>query len=72
MRPEARDWLFLIGKSILVILGGILGVAALVDLAVSGPNQRAFLVLAVGTLLGVPPLALAFRDAVREAKKGRL
>lgn len=72
MRQETKEWLLLMGKSILLILGGILTVAALVDLAVVGPNARALLVLAVGLLLAVPPLAFAFRDSLREAHKGRI
>lgn len=72
MREEVRDWLFLMGKSLLLIVGGILTVAALVDLSVIGWNTRAVLVLLAGLALALPPLALAFRDAVKEAKKGRI
>ena len=72
MREEVREWLFLMGKSILLVVGGILVVAGLVDLVVVGWNVRAALVLFAGLALAVPPIAFAFRDAVREAKKGRL
>ena len=71
MRAEVKDWLFLIGKSILVVVGGILLTAALVDLSVTGFNTTAVLVLVVGALLALPPIALAFRDALREARAGR-
>lgn len=60
------------GKSVVLIIGGILTVAALVDIVVIGWNLRATLVLLVGLALAVPPLAFAFRDALREAKKGRI
>lgn len=72
MREETRDWLFLTGKTLLLVGGGILVVAALVELVVGGPSALALGVLAAGLLLAVPPLALAFRDAVREARKGRI
>lgn len=72
MREDAKDWLFLMGKSILLILGGILFVAGLLDLVVDGYSHLAAGVLAVGLALAVPPLGLAFRDALREAKKGRI
>ena len=72
MRKEVRDWLFLMGKSVLLVIGAILVVAGLVDLAVIGWNTRAALVLLVGLALSVPPLGFAFRDALREAKKGRI
>ena len=72
MRAEVKDWIFLMGKSVLLVLGGILVVAALVDIAVIGWNLRATLVLLVGLVLSVPPLAFAFRDALREARKGRI
>ena len=72
MRQEAKDWLFLMGKSVLVIVGGILVAGGLVELVVAGPTRRGLGALAVGLLLCVPPMALAFRDAVREAKKGRI
>lgn len=70
MREDQKDWLLLMGKSMLFVLGGVLVVAGLVDLVVAGPNLRAGSVLAVGLLLSVPPLALAFRDAVRAARRG--
>lgn len=84
VREEVKDWIFLIGKTILVIVGGLLILAALVEISVGGPwfvrgatpietfEKSAGLVLLAGLLLAVPPMALAFRDAVREARKGRL
>jgi hypothetical protein len=84
VRQETKDWLALIGKSILLVLGGILVLAALVDLAVGEPafrrgegalatfEQSPALVLLLGLALALPPLGLAFRDALREARKGRL
>lgn len=72
MRAEVRDWLFLMGKSVLLVVGGILVVAALVDLVVVGWNLRATLVLLLGLALAVPPLAFAFLDALKQAKKGRI
>jgi hypothetical protein len=71
VREDLKDWLLLMGKSVLFVLGGILVVAGLVDLVVAGLNLRAGLVLLAGLLLGVPPLALAFRDAVRAARRTR-
>ncbi len=70
MREAVRDWLSLMVKSALLILGGVLIVAGLVDLVVVGINARAATVLAIGLLLAVPPLGFAFRDALREARKG--
>ncbi len=72
MRAEAKEWLFLLGKSFVLIIGAILVVAGLVDLVVVGWNGRAALVLAAGLALAVPPLAFAYRDALREARKGRI
>lgn len=72
MRAEVRDWLLLMGKSVLLVVGGILVVAALVDLVVVGWNLRATLVLLLGLALAVPPLAFAFLDALKQAKKGRI
>lgn len=72
MRQEVKDWIFLMGKSILVIVGGILFVGGLVDLVVDGYSHLAAGVLLLGLLIAVPPVALAFRDALREARKGRL
>lgn len=69
---ERLDWLFLIGKTLLVIVGGILFVAGLVDLVVIGPTLQGTGVLFLGLALAGPPIAFAFRDAVKEAKKGRL
>lgn len=71
MRQETVEWLLLIGKSVLFVLGGILVMASLVDLVVDGPSVLAFGVLALGLLLALPPLGFAFRDALREARKGR-
>ena len=68
---EVRDWVFLLGKSFLVIVGGILIVAALVDFVVVGWSLLAVAVLLTGLALAVPPMALAYRDALREARKGR-
>lgn len=71
------------GKSALFVVGGILTMAALVQLAVGGAwfvrgagivdtfEKSAGLVLLSGLALCLPPLALAFRDALREARKGR-
>ena len=70
VREDLKDWLFLMGKSVVFVLGGILTVAALVDLVVAGPNWRAAGVLALGLALCIPPLAFAFRDAVRAARSG--
>lgn len=72
MRQEAKEWIFLMGKSILVILGGILVAGGLVELVVAGPTKRGLGALAVGLLMCVPPMALAFRDALGEARKGRI
>ena len=69
---EVKDWIFLIVKSIFVIIGGILFVAALVDLVVGGFTWLTLGVLVLGLALWVPPMAFAYRDAVREAKKGRI
>lgn len=84
MRADVRDWLLLLGKSILFVIGGILVIAALLDLIVGDPwfvrgkgaldtfEQSPGLVLLVGLLIALPPLWFAFRDAAREARKGRL
>jgi hypothetical protein len=66
--PATKESLALVGKSLLFVLGGIVAVAALVQLVVSGPEWEAALYLLVGLALMVPPLALAFRDAVRNAR----
>ena len=71
MRQEAKEWLLLVGKSILLVVGGILVVAALVELFVGGFSLLALGVLAMGLALAVPPLAFAWLDALREARKGR-
>ena len=69
MRPEMKDNLLLVGKSILLALGGLIAVAAIVELKVGGPSARAFEYLLVGLALAVPPLAFAFRDAVRAGRR---
>lgn len=81
MREDLRDWLVLMGKSVLFVFGGLLVVAALVELAVGGPwfvrgetlsqtfEKSAGLVLLFGLALCLPPLAFAFRDALKEARK---
>lgn len=72
VRDETRDWLLLMGKSALMVVGGILVMAGLVDLVVlKGRTPRGFVVLALGLLLAVPPLAFAFRDALRDARRRR-
>lgn len=65
---EVRDRFALVGKSILVILGGILVSAAAVDLIVAGWSLRAAGTLGVGLLFAGVPLGLAFRDAVRAGR----
>lgn len=72
MRQETKEWLLLMGKSFLVIVGGILVAGGLVELVVAGPTTKGLGALAVGLLLCVPPLAFAFRDALGEARKGRI
>lgn len=67
-RREIRDYLVLMAKSVLVILGGILIMAGLVDLVVDGPDGRNLGALGVGLLLAVPPVAFAFREAVRAGR----
>lgn len=69
MRAETKENLLLAAKTVLFSLGGLLIVAALVDLIVSGPNWTAVGVLALGLLLAGPPLGFAFRDALRHAQK---
>lgn len=69
-RQEIVDWILLMGKSVLLVVGGILVVAGLVDLVVAGWNLRAGIVLLVGLALAVPPLAFAFRDAVAATRRG--
>lgn len=70
MREEVRDWLLLMGKSVLFVIGGVLVMAGAVDLVVDGFGWLAFGVLLLGLLLAVPPLAFAFGDALREARRG--
>jgi hypothetical protein len=69
---EAKDWFFLMGKSLLVLVGVVLVVGGLVELVVAGWTVRGIGALLVGLVLCVPPMTLAFRDAVREARQGRL
>lgn len=73
MRDETRDWLKLMAKSFLMVVGGILFVAGLVDLVVTRrPGVRNMGALLVGLAMCVPPLAFAFREALAEARKGRI
>lgn len=72
MQAETKEWLLLTGKTLLLIVGGVLTVAALVELIVDGYSHVAAIVLAAGLALAVPPVGFAFRDAVREARKGRI
>jgi hypothetical protein len=71
VRAETKETLLLGAKTVLFSLGGLLVVASLVDLVVTGPNWTAAGVLALGLLLAGPPLGLAFRDALRHARAGR-
>lgn len=71
MKPETKESWALLGKTVLLVIGGILVVAALVELVVGGWSARAGLVLLLGLLCVAPPLGFAFRDAVREARKGK-
>ena len=68
MRAGVKDGLFLAGKTVLVLLGGILVSAATVDLAVEGFGVQAAIYLLAGLLLAGVPLGLAFRDAARHAR----
>lgn len=70
MRPETKENLALAGKSVLLILGGIVASAAAVDLVVEGLRARTLAYLVVGLALAGVPLALAFRDAARAARAG--
>ena len=70
MQEAARDSLALVGKSVVFVLGGVMVVSALVEVAVAGWSLRAGGFLIVGLALCGAPLALAFRDAVRAARKG--
>lgn len=70
VHQETKDMLLLVGKSILLALGGLVAVAAVVDIRVDGPGRRNLVALVVGLSMAVPPLALAFRDAVRHGKRG--
>lgn len=70
MRPETKEWLALMGKTLLLVVGGVVAVAALVDLVVAGWTLVAAAYLLAGLLLCIPPIAFAFRDAVRAARRG--
>lgn len=81
MREALRDWLSLGIKTIVFIVGGILILAALVEMAVGSPwfvrgatfsqtfEESPILVLLAGLLLAIPPLAIAFRDAARAGRE---
>lgn len=69
MRRDTKDNLLLVVKSVLLVLGAVLTVAALVELFVGGPSVKAFQYLLVGLVLSVPPLAFAFRDALRSKRE---
>ncbi|MFA5860393.1 MAG: hypothetical protein WDA16_01730 [Candidatus Thermoplasmatota archaeon] len=69
MRAETKESIALVGKSVLLVLGGTISVAALVELGVGGPGVRAFVYLVAGLALAIPPLALSFRDAVRAKRR---
>jgi hypothetical protein len=68
---ETRENLALVAKSIVLVLGGLMAVSATVELVVGGVGARAVAFLLVGLALAVPPLGLAFRDAVRHARRQR-
>lgn len=69
MQAETKETLLLLGKSLLLIVGGLFAVAALVELRVGGSSPRAWGTLALGLLLALPPLGLAFRDAARSRRR---
>lgn len=69
MRPETKDGLLLAGKTVALVLGGILVMAGLVDLIVTGLTWEGALVLLVGLLLTGLPVGFAFRDALRHARR---
>lgn len=72
VRAETKEWLLLVGKTLLLIVGGIMTLAAAVELYAGGPSWLAFGMLALGLALALPPVAFAFRDALGEARKGRI
>lgn len=72
MREDVRDWILLIGKSILFVIGGITATASVVELIVGGFSWLAVGYLAFGLALAVPPVVLAFRDAYVAAREGRM
>ena len=83
-RAAVAGWLWLGVRSFLFLVGGVLVLAALTEIFVGGTwfvrgetfaetfEQSAVLLLLLGLAMTVPPLAFAFRDAVREARKGRI
>lgn len=83
VREALRDWLSLITKTGLFIVGGILVLAALLEMAVGTPwyarggtaletfEKSPILVLLAGLLLAIPPLAIAFRDSLHAARQRR-
>jgi hypothetical protein len=70
VRETTRDNLTLVGKSLAFVLGGIMVVSSVVELGVGGWSLRAAGFLGAGLLLCGVPLLLAFRDAVRAARRG--
>lgn len=70
MRPETRDHLALVGKSVLVAIGLVLVASAAVDVAVDGWAPASGITLLVGLLFMGFPLASAFSQAVRAARRG--
>ena len=68
MRPETREHLALVGKSVLVVLGGILASAGLVDVVVDGAGVENVAYLVAGLLLAGVPLLFAFRSAARAGR----
>lgn len=71
MRQGVRDGILLVLKTISVILGAILLMAALVDLVVTGITQRGLIVLVVGLAMVGLPVAFAFRDALKHGRRRR-
>lgn len=69
MRADQKENLVLVGKSLLLVIGGIVALAAIVELKVGGPSLRALAYLLVGLALALPPLVLAFRDAARSKRR---
>jgi hypothetical protein len=71
VHPALKENLALAAKTVLFSLGGLLLVAALVDLVVSGPTWQGVAVLAAGALFAGLPFGFALRDALRHARRGR-